>query len=135
RSAGPGGPFRVLSFVTPHDEDHVTAWFYRLRHVRGWPRALWRITYPLYLERNHWNVVEQDRLILESQRGLSSRLHEHLSQSDVGTVHLRRMLNRELDRQQAVYAAGGAGGESSEADVEPAADIEVEVSGCAQTVA
>ena len=45
----------------------------RMRRVTGWKWALWRLTWRLYLERAAWNVIEQDRIILESQRGLGSR--------------------------------------------------------------
>jgi len=50
-----------------------------------------------------WNVIEQDRMILESQRGLRSRLREHRFQSDLGVVRFRRMLEEEAARQRAVY--------------------------------
>ena len=81
-----------------------------MRHVSGWQRQLWDRLYGLYLERNHWNVLEQDRLILESQRGLSSRLWEHMAQTDIGVVRLRRMLNEAYWRQQEIYLAAAAAG-------------------------
>jgi hypothetical protein len=68
------------------------------------------VLYGLYLERNHWHVLEQDRRILESQRGLSSRLWEHMAQTDIGVVRLRRMLNEAYWRQQEVYLAAAAAG-------------------------
>src|SRR5260370_26569504 len=78
--------------------------------VGGWRRQLWDVLYGLYLERNHWNVLEQDRRILESQRGLSSRLWEHMAQTDIGVVRLRRMLNEAYWQQQEVYLAAAAAG-------------------------
>jgi phenylpropionate dioxygenase-like ring-hydroxylating dioxygenase large terminal subunit len=110
RSAGPGGPFRILGWSTPVDAETSLNYFLRMRHVSGWQRQVWDLLYGLYLERNHWNVLEQDRLILESQRGLSSRLWEHMAQTDIGVVRLRRMLNEAYWRQQEVYLAAAAAG-------------------------
>jgi phenylpropionate dioxygenase-like ring-hydroxylating dioxygenase large terminal subunit len=108
-SAGPGGPFRILGWSTPIDADYSLNYFLRLRHVSGWRRALWRAMYKLRLEHNHWLVLEQDREILESQRGLSSRLWEHVSQTDVGAIRLRRVLNHAYAKQQEAYEAQGKG--------------------------
>ncbi len=100
RSAGPGGPLHIIVAATPIDEDSSAFYFVRMRKVTGWQWLLWRLTWRLYLERAAWNVIEQDRLILESQRGLGSRLHEHLVGSDLGVIRLRSLLNRELVRQR-----------------------------------
>ena len=110
RSAGPGGPFRILGWSTPVDAETSLNYFLRMRHVFGWQKRLWDVLYGLFLERNHWNVLEQDRRILESQRGLSSRLWEHMAQTDIGVVRLRRMLNEAFWRQQEVYLAAAAAG-------------------------
>ena len=110
KTAGPGGPFRILGWVTPVDASECLVHFLRLRHVAGWQRALWRSLYKLRLEANHWRVLEQDRAILESQRGLSSRLWEHLSQTDVGVIRLRRILNEAFERQQDIYQQAAAAG-------------------------
>ena len=45
-----------------------------------------------------------------SQRGLSSRLWEHMAQTDIGVVRLRRMLNEAYWKQQEVYLAAAASG-------------------------
>jgi phenylpropionate dioxygenase-like ring-hydroxylating dioxygenase large terminal subunit len=108
--AGPGSPMRVLAFVTPKDEERSLIYFLRCRRSTGWQRALWRLIYRAYFEKLHWTVVEQDRVMLESQRGLSSRLYEHHANSDVGVVHLRGLLSREYRRQQQVYAEAEARG-------------------------
>ncbi len=50
-----------------------------------------------------YSVVEQDRKILESQRGLISRLSEHLSQAEVGVIHPGKLLNQEFHRQEQIY--------------------------------
>jgi phenylpropionate dioxygenase-like ring-hydroxylating dioxygenase large terminal subunit len=117
-SAGPGGPMRILGFVSPIDENNCVVFFVRMRHVDGWKRTLWRNLYKIRLERLSFNVVEQDRLILESQRGLQSRLAEHLAQSDVGVIRLRKLLNQEYARQQAIY--NKAMEDSANASEEPA---------------
>jgi len=102
-SAGPGGPMRILGFSTPIDGDKCIVYFVRMRHVSGWQRALWRNLYKVRLENKSFQVVEHDRLILESQRGLKSRLSEHLAQADIGVIRLRKLLNQEYARQQAIY--------------------------------
>jgi phenylpropionate dioxygenase-like ring-hydroxylating dioxygenase large terminal subunit len=119
RSAGPGGPMRIVGFVTPREANVVTVWFPRLRRVTGWKRLLWRVLYYAFLRRRHWAVLEQDRVAIESQRGIESRVHERLAPTDVGTIRLRRFFQQELARQRAVYAAAGrpdpypsAGGDS-----------------------
>jgi phenylpropionate dioxygenase-like ring-hydroxylating dioxygenase large terminal subunit len=105
-SAGPGDPLRIVCFITPLDEHRSTAYFLRYRQLTGWKKLLWRTLYRLFLERNHFRVIEQDRVALEAQRGVESRLHEHLASSDVGTIRLRRMLHQELARQRAVTENG-----------------------------
>jgi phenylpropionate dioxygenase-like ring-hydroxylating dioxygenase large terminal subunit len=109
-TAGPGGPFRILGWATPIDEGSCLVHFLRLRHVSGWKRALWRVLYRASLEANHWRVLEQDRAILESQRGLSSRLWEHMSQTDVGVIRLRRTLNEAYWKQRETYLAAATAG-------------------------
>lgn len=109
-TAGPGGPFRILGWATPIDASSCLVYFLRFRRVSGWKRALWRLLYKARLEENHWRVLEQDRAILESQRGLSSRLWEHMSQTDVGVIRLRRTLNEAYWKQQEVYLAAAAAG-------------------------
>jgi len=110
KTAGPGGPFRILGWATPIDAGQTIVYFLRFRQVSGWKRALWRLLYRAHLEANHWRVLEQDRVILESQRGLSSRLWEHMSQTDVGVIRLRRTLNEAYWRQQETYLAAAAAG-------------------------
>ncbi|HEY7064250.1 MAG TPA: aromatic ring-hydroxylating dioxygenase subunit alpha [Chloroflexota bacterium] len=106
-SAGPGDPLRIVGWVTPLDADSSTVYFLRYRRLSGWKRALWRGLYKLYLERNHWAVLEQDRVAMEAQRGIESRVHEHLAPTDVGTIRLRRLFQQELARQRDVYARAG----------------------------
>jgi phenylpropionate dioxygenase-like ring-hydroxylating dioxygenase large terminal subunit len=109
RTAGPGPNLRIVGFVTPLDDQATTVYFFRQRQVSGWRRWLWRGLYHGFLEYKHWLVLEQDRAALEAQRGIESRLHEHLAQSDVGVVRMRRFFQQELARQQAVYAQAASG--------------------------
>jgi phenylpropionate dioxygenase-like ring-hydroxylating dioxygenase large terminal subunit len=103
-TAGPGDPLRIVGYVLPIDADSSKVFFLRYRQLKGWKRTLWRTLYKSYLERNHWHVLEQDRLALEAQRGIESRLHEHLAQADIGVIRLRRFFQQELARQRAVVA-------------------------------
>ena len=103
RTAGPGGPLHIIVIATPIDEESTLLFFFRMRRVSGWKRLLWKALWGVFLERMAWNVIEQDRIILESQRGLQSRLRERLVQSDVGVTYFRQMLNQEAARQSAVY--------------------------------
>jgi phenylpropionate dioxygenase-like ring-hydroxylating dioxygenase large terminal subunit len=103
RTAGPGGPLHVLVFATPVDEESSIFYFIRMRQVKGWKRNLWHFLWWLFLERMAWNVIEQDRTIIESQRGLIARRREHLVQADLGVLHFRRLLNDEAARQKAIY--------------------------------
>ena len=90
-SAGPGGPFRIIGYVTPIDDDSCVVFFYRLRRVEGWQRDLWRFLYKTSLEGRHWQVLEQDREMLESMSE-HARYHENLYQHDIGVSRLRRTL-------------------------------------------
>jgi phenylpropionate dioxygenase-like ring-hydroxylating dioxygenase large terminal subunit len=102
RSAGPGGPLHIVLAATPIDEASSVIYFVRMRRVTGWKWALWRLTWRLYLERAAWNVIEQDRIVLESQRGLGSRQQEHLVGSDLGVIRVRRLLEQKLAEQRAL---------------------------------
>jgi hypothetical protein len=102
KDAGPGGPLHIVVAATPIDEHSSVFHFVRMRKVTGWKWWLWKLQWRLRLEKAAFNVIEQDRLILESQRGLESRQREHLIGSDMGVIRLRALLNRELAKQDAV---------------------------------
>jgi hypothetical protein len=63
--------------------------FWRLRHVSGWQRDLWRFLYRERLEARHYAVLEQDRTVLEGMAD-DARNHEILYQHDIGITRLRR---------------------------------------------
>lgn len=98
KSAGPGGPFRILGTVTPVDTNAAQVFFWRLRRVSGWERDLWRFLYRDRLEERHWNVLEQDRLIAETTPA-DARFHEMLYQHDVGITRYRKLLRAKARAQ------------------------------------
>jgi len=89
---GPKGILRILCFTTPIDGDRTLVYFLRYRKLSGWKRAYWRFLYKVFWQNQHLKVIEQDRVILESQRGAESRRAEHLSNSDRGVTELRKVL-------------------------------------------
>jgi len=93
---GPKGILRILCFATPIDENSTLVYFLRYRNLTGWKRAYWRVLYKTFWERQHFKVIEQDRRILESQRGAQSRLAEHLANSDRGVTELRKFLREKI---------------------------------------
>jgi phenylpropionate dioxygenase-like ring-hydroxylating dioxygenase large terminal subunit len=105
---GPGGPFRVIGFVTPIDELHCEIFFWRLRQVSGWERDLWRFLYRERLERRHYEVLEQDRVVLEGMAD-DARDNEILYQHDIGITRLRRrwkaIAREQIDAAQKLAAA------------------------------
>ncbi len=93
---GPKGILRILCFATPIDEERSLVYFLRYRRLSGWQRMYWRFLYRTFWVRQHHKVIEQDRVILESQRGAQSRMAEHLANSDRGVTELRKMLREKI---------------------------------------
>jgi phenylpropionate dioxygenase-like ring-hydroxylating dioxygenase large terminal subunit len=93
---GPKGILRILCFATPIDENRTLVYFLRYRNLAGWKRAYWRFLYRTFWEKQHFKVIEQDRVILESQRGAESRVAEHLANSDRGVTELRKFLREKI---------------------------------------
>ncbi|MEX2453091.1 MAG: aromatic ring-hydroxylating dioxygenase subunit alpha [Rhodospirillaceae bacterium] len=112
KTAGPGGHFGIIGFVTPIDEDNCRVFFWRTRKVQGWQRDTWRFMYRQKLETLHWDVLEQDRAILEGMEP-DAREHEFLYQHDTGLARVRRILEKEAEAQ--LRALSGAQGESAPA--------------------
>ena len=106
KAAGPGGPFGIVGFVTPVDRETCQVYFWRVRRVEGWERDLWRFLYRTRLETLHWEVLEQDRLVLEAMAG-DAREHEFLYQHDTGLSRVRRFMAREAELQAAALAEAG----------------------------
>jgi phenylpropionate dioxygenase-like ring-hydroxylating dioxygenase large terminal subunit len=97
---GPGGPFFIVGFATPVDEQHCQVYFWRTRHVQGWQRSAWRFLYKNRLEALHWAVLEQDQFVLESLPD-DARNREFLYDHDIGLARVRRMLEKRAAEQAA----------------------------------
>jgi phenylpropionate dioxygenase-like ring-hydroxylating dioxygenase large terminal subunit len=107
-TAGPGGPFGVVGMVTPTSETMTKVFFWRYRRVSGWQRAVWRFLYRTTLEERHWEVLEQDRMLLEAMAS-DADAREHLYQHDLGVARIRRLLKAEAEQQVADLLAAGVG--------------------------
>lgn len=97
-AAGPGGVFRIVGFTTPVDEHTTRVFFWRMRQVEGTARESWRFLYRAILETNHWNVLEQDRVMLEGMSD-DARKREMLYQHDLGVSRIRQILTRAAKSQ------------------------------------
>ena len=97
-AAGPGGFMRIVGFVSPIDARTCKVFFWRLRKVEGLARESWRFLYRAKLEPNHWNVLEQDRVMLEGMPD-DARKREMLYQHDLGVSRIRQMLTRAAKTQ------------------------------------
>lgn len=104
---GPGGEFFIVGFATPIDDKHTQVFFWRVRKVTGWQRDVWRFLYRTCLEQLHWNVLEQDRVVLE-QMAPDAREHEFLYQHDVGLSRVRRLLEKKAKAQVEARAKAAA---------------------------
>ncbi len=99
-SAGPGGPFGIIGMVAPIDAERCGVFFWRYRRVEGWQRDTWRFLYKTLIEERHWNVLEQDRTMLEAMPRDADQA-ENLYQHDLGVVRVRRMYRKEAEGQAA----------------------------------
>ena len=106
KNAGPGGNFTIIGFFTPVTEQVCQVYFWRVRKVSGWERDVWRFLYKNRLEGLHWEVLEQDRGVLEAMPD-SARTQETLYQHDAGLTKIRR--NLWLLAQQQVEAQASHG--------------------------
>ncbi len=93
---GPGGSFSIAGFATPVDDMHTQVFFWRVRKVQGWGRSVWRFLYRTKLEELHWNVLEQDRMVLE-RMAPNARDGEFLYQHDVGLSRVRRLMKKKAE--------------------------------------
>lgn len=95
---GPGGHFFIVGYATPVDAEHTRVFFFRCRKVDGWQRDTWRFLYRTKLEKLHWDVLEQDRVVLE-QMAPNAREQEFLYDHDIGLARIRRLLQKEATKQ------------------------------------
>jgi phenylpropionate dioxygenase-like ring-hydroxylating dioxygenase large terminal subunit len=105
KAAGPGGPMRVVTFLTPIDERHSQIFFWRCRRVSGIEAEIWRFMFRAIFEPRHWHVLEQDREMLEDMPD-DARRRELLYQHDIGVTRIRRILAAKARAQ--VEAEGAA---------------------------
>ncbi len=111
KEAGPGGPFIIVGCVTPVDADNCRVFFWRIRKAEGWQRDAWRFLFRTHLEGLHWEVLEQDRVLLENLAP-DAREHEFLYQHDTGLARIRRLFQERAEQQiDALAAATGAAAE------------------------
>jgi phenylpropionate dioxygenase-like ring-hydroxylating dioxygenase large terminal subunit len=104
--AGPGGNLRILCFVTPIDEATSRIHFWRCRKVAGWRRDMWRFLFKTRLEYFAWEIMQQDRNMLEALPPWPAP--ENLYQHDIGVTRLRRTLRREAESQIRELTDAGA---------------------------
>ena len=90
--------------MTPIDRENCRVFFWRTRKVQGWERAVWRFMYKHKLETLHWDVLEQDRIILEGMPN-DARDHEFLYQHDTGMARIRRLVQEQAEQQVAALEA------------------------------
>ena len=103
---GPGGSFYIVGFATPIDDQHCEVFFWRCRKVEGWARDTWKFMYRNRLEGLHWDVLEQDREMLDGLKpGLEK--YEMLYQHDAGVIRLRRYLAQQARQQLVELQAAG----------------------------
>jgi len=101
--AGPGGPFGIVGMATPVTATESAVFHWRCRRVQGWQRDVWRFLYRMTLEERHWEVLEQDRRMLEAMPP-DADTRENLYQHDLGVVRIRRLYRSEAERQAAELA-------------------------------
>ncbi len=106
KSGGPGGNFHIIGMYTPISEKRAAVMHWRCRKVSGWQRDAWRFLYKNRLEARHWQVLEQDRTMLE-QCDLDANKHENLYAHDMGLVRLRRVLRNQAVAQLTALADAG----------------------------
>lgn len=97
-AAGPGGVFRIVGFCQPMDATTNKVFFWRMRQVEGVARESWRFLYRARMEKTHWDVLEQDRVMLEGMPD-DARKREMLYQHDLGVSRIRQILTRAAKAQ------------------------------------
>ena len=106
KTGGPGGNFHIIGMYTPISANRAAVMHWRCRKVSGWQRDAWRFLYKNRLEARHWQVLEQDRVMLE-QCDADANQHENLYAHDMGLVRLRRVLRNQAIAQLSELAAAG----------------------------
>lgn len=102
-NAGPRGVFGIVGMSVPIDRNHTCVFHWRTRTVQGWERDVWRFLYKTRLESKHWDVLEQDREVLEAL-AQDADADEHLYQHDLGVSRIRRIYKADAKKQAKVLA-------------------------------
>lgn len=98
KSGGPGGNFGIIFMSTPISDTLCANFFWRNRRVQGWERDTWRFLYKNRLEARHWQVLEQDRTLLEAVEPDANQ-QEFFYDHDVGVARVRRWMRDLATRQ------------------------------------
>jgi phenylpropionate dioxygenase-like ring-hydroxylating dioxygenase large terminal subunit len=104
KSVGPGGNFGIIFMATPINDRRIAHFVWRNRKVQGWQRTVWRFLYRNRLEARHWQVLEQDRALMENVEPDANE-REFLYDHDVGVARVRRWLQDEAASQLAALQA------------------------------
>lgn len=105
KTGGPGGNFHIIGCVTPINSQLTAVFFWRCRQLpASWQRDTWRFLYKNRLEKRHWDVLEQDRVMMEHMEPDANQ-REILYQHDLGLVRLRRHLKAIAKEQVALIEA------------------------------
>src|SRR5450830_965226 len=108
KTGGPGGSFVIVGSYTPIVDNVAAVFHWRCRKLTGWQKDTWRFLYRNRLEARHWNVLEQDRVVLELMEPDANQ-REMLYQHDIGIVrlrrHMRNLAKEQLAREEEMAAA------------------------------
>jgi phenylpropionate dioxygenase-like ring-hydroxylating dioxygenase large terminal subunit len=109
KTGGPGGPFIIIGSYTPINSQMAAVFHWRCRQSSGWQRNTWRFLYRNRLEARHWNVLEQDRVMMENMEADANQ-RENLYEHDIGLSRLRKQMHaqakRQLEAEASVRLAG-----------------------------
>ena len=94
---GPGGYVRIIATACPIDDNACQFNTWRLRQVSGWQGAMFRFMFNRLYERHLWEVIEQDREMLEALPPWPPV--ENLYQHDVGVSGVRRYIRKQAEAQ------------------------------------
>ena len=94
---GPGGYMRIIATAMPIDENACQFNAWRLREVSGWQGAMFRFMFNTLYEQRTWDLIEQDREMLESMPPYPPQ--ETLYQHDVGVLALRKYLREQAEAE------------------------------------
>ncbi len=103
-AAGPGGALELLPLFTPVDKGVTRIFFWRMRRTEGFAAEAWRFLFRARLEQFAWEVIEQDREMIEALPD-DARDNEMLYQHDIGIGRARQWLTQRAKAQMAAEAA------------------------------